>query len=100
MHTLRNITISVRSQAAIILALTAFWCLSFLGCLSEIDSPHLFWGAVLVFLPFVIPIFTIIMFVSYRRTGRQHSRWVCAAILAAVSCWVVILGYISLGWYL
>jgi hypothetical protein len=100
MHTLRNIQIGVRSQAVMILALTVFWFCSFLGVISEIDSKHIFWGATFIFLPFIIPVFTTILVVSHRRTDRQHSSWVCAAVLATVSCWIAILGYFSLAWYL
>jgi hypothetical protein len=51
-------------------------------------------------LPFAIAIFAGILLVSYCRSAGVYRHWVFIAVLAAVSCWVVSLGYIALAWYL
>jgi len=100
MHTLRNKTIGVRSQAALIYSLAALWCLLFWRGIHEPELKSQFLGLLFVVLPFVISIFTGILIASYCRSVRLHRRWVCGAVAAAVGCWILILGYISLAWYL
>ncbi len=100
MHTLLNKTVGVRSQAALIYGLTVLWCLLFWRSLHEPELKSQFLELLVVILPFVIPIFTGILIASYCRSDRLHRRWVCGAVVAAVGCWILILGYISLAWYL
>jgi hypothetical protein len=102
MRALPEIKICIRSQSALVLFLTAFWCFTlYADWHKEINdwlSPFL--GAAFCFLPFIIPIFTIILIVSYHRTDRQYRRWVCAAVVAAVGCWALLFAFLALAWYL
>ena len=95
MHALREIKIGIRLQAEVVLFLTAFWFLAawvcWWVCWHSDGVLSLFWAASLKYLPFVISLFTVVLIVSYRQTARTHRRWVYAAVLAAISCWVVIL---------
>jgi hypothetical protein len=100
MHALGEIKIGIRLQAEIVLFLTAFWFLAaWIGWHND-GVLNLFWAATLYYLPVVYSIFTLILLVSYWRTGRTHRRWVYVATLAAVSCWAVIFAFLLLAWYL
>ena len=95
MHALKKMTISIRSQAAVIFVLMAFWYWSawlaahtgkaFIGDLS------LFWAAVFVLLPFIAPLFGAIMVISYLRSGHLHRWWVYPAVFVALSPWLLFL---------
>jgi hypothetical protein len=100
MHARWDIAISVRSQAVVVLALAAFWWVSFLETLGEVGTKCWIWSVVCLFLPFAIATFAVILLASFCRSARVYRRWVFVAVLAAVSCWVVFLGYMALAWYL
>ena len=100
MHARWDITLSVSSQAIFVLALAAFWWVSFLETLGEVGTKCWIWSVVGLLLPFAIAIFAGILLVSYCRSAGVYRHWVFIAVLAAVSCWVVSLGYIALAWYL
>jgi hypothetical protein len=91
MHTLRHFDVSIRSQASLVLALTALWCGSFFGWIFEMDSTRLWWTASFIFLPFVMLAFGVILFVSHRKTNQRPSWLVHFALLAAVSPWLILL---------
>jgi len=94
MFSLKHISIGIRSQATIVLALTVLWWLSlFHGAI--FSFPNLFWVEVGYFCPFVMILFAMILLVSYRRTGRTHKWFVRFALLGAASPWIfLILGFI------
>jgi hypothetical protein len=46
--------------------------------------------AVAFFVPFVAPVFTFILYRSYRRAEGAHRWWVRIAILAAATPWVLL----------
>ena len=94
MHALRNFKISIRLQAQIVLFLTTFWFLAAWIAWYNDGDLNAFWAASLNFLPFVISVFTLILIMSYREAERTYRRWVCAAVLAAVICWILILCFI------
>jgi hypothetical protein len=95
MHALRNMTVGVRSQAAIVFTLAALWWVSmFRDALW--GYPSFFWVAVCYSFPFVMAIFAVILSVSYKRAG-QPNRWLFwLAMLSAFSPWVLFLvGFVS-----
>jgi hypothetical protein len=100
MRGLRQITVGVRSQSALVIALTLAWYLSFFGWFREMDSKRWYWTAACFLLPFVISLFTAILLVSYWRAGRVHGWWMSVAVLAAVSSWVLIFCVLSSGGFL
>jgi len=95
MSGLRQITVNVRSQSVLIIALTVVWYLSLFGWGREMDSKRWYWTAAFFLLPFVISLFAAILLVSYWRAGRAHGWWVGAAVLAAVSAWALVLCILS-----
>ena len=94
MHAFRPINISIRTQAAFVMALTALWYVSIWlalrsdGFVSGLSLP---WMAAAVFGPFITVVFAAIMFISQRRTGCAHRRWVITALVVAVSPWILFL---------
>lgn len=93
MRILRNVTISVRSQAAIVFILTAAWCSCLYGCIRGMDTPQLICETGFILLPFLITIFAVILPTTCLRGERNDVRLVYGAVLAAVSVWVLGLGY-------
>jgi len=85
MHTLRHIEFGIRSQAILILVLTALWCGSFIGWMWEMDSGRIFWTATFFFTPFITLAFGTILFISCRKSGQRFSWLARFALLAAVS---------------
>jgi hypothetical protein len=96
MGTVRHISISIRSQAILVLALVALWGVSFAAC--QMAPKRFFWVAAFTILPFVIAVFASILFVSHRRSTRTYQQWFCAASIAAVTCWGLILTYFLVAW--
>ena len=86
--------VGVRSQAVIVMALTALWYVS-LG--SEIQ--HMkergsdFWYAGLCFFLPIALLFAAILWWSYLRSDRAHSAWVSTATLFALSPLILWLVY-------
>jgi hypothetical protein len=97
---MRQINVGIRSQSALVIALTLVWYRSFFGWFSEMDSKRWYWTAACFLFPFVISLFTAILLVSYWRGGRAHSWWMSVAVLAAVSSWVLILCVLSSAGFL
>ena len=91
MHTLRHFDVGIRSQAILILALTALWCCSFVGWMSEMDSSRMFWTATFFFTPFIMLSFGVILFISSRKSAERLPWLVRAALFAAVSPWLFLL---------
>jgi hypothetical protein len=95
MHALKNMTVGVSSQAAIIFTLTALWWVSmFRDALW--GYPSFFWVAVCYSFPFVMLVFAAILSVSYKRASRPN-RWLFRlAMLSALSPWFLFLaGFVS-----
>jgi hypothetical protein len=95
MNSLRQITVGVRSQAVLVLALSMLWWLSlFQGAI--FSFPGLFWVEVGYFCPLVMIVFGAILLISYWRSGRPHKWLVWLAILATASPWIFLLiGFVS-----
>lgn len=90
MDATRHITLGIRSQAAIVVALAVLWWMSlfhdpFFAC------PNLFWIGIAYFFPFILPVFLAILLVSHRRAARPHRWLVRLAMLAAISPWLLFL---------
>jgi hypothetical protein len=91
MQAMKHIEVGIRSQATLILFLAALWCGSFFGWLWEMGSGSIFWTAIFFFAPFAMPLFVVILLISYRRAGRPHTWIVSLAMLAAALPWIVFL---------
>jgi hypothetical protein len=91
MRTLRQMNISIRSQALLNCVLAALWGYSFFGWMSEMDSRHAVWTCTFFFTPLVMLMFGTILFVSCRRTGHRFSWLARLALLAAVSPWLILM---------
>ena len=91
MRRIGNITVGTRSQAVIILTLAVLWYASIVGWLSEWDTRYYFWGNLFALLPFVMLVFGVILFLSYRRSQPVREWLVFIALLAAISPWVLLL---------
>ena len=89
MHALKTMTVSVRSQSAIIIALAALWWFSFIFRDSLFGFQSDFWQAIGYLFPLILVVFAIILSVSYRRTGKPHRWMVRLALLAAASPWIL-----------
>ena len=102
MHSLRAINIGVRSQALIVLALIALWYWSLLLTMQDIKVSRLglFWSAMFCLLPFVTALFTVIMLVSFYRSGRPHRWWVRAAVVVTISPWLLFVLFLFSAGYL
>ncbi len=90
MHTLRHITIGIRSQAYCILGLTAFWWYSALCQDSLFGFRSVFWMSVALLAPFSSAVLLVILWRSYRQAGRTQRWLVRLTSLAAVSPWVIL----------
>jgi hypothetical protein len=97
---IRPIVISVRSQAILIIILSALWYISCFGWFWEMNSGRLLWTATFVLFPFIMLLFGVILLVSYRQAGRVHPWLVGFSLLAAFSpCLLLLLFWVcgSLG---
>ena len=99
MHTLKNITIGIRSQAAFVLVLTVLWYGSMLGYIGEIGSQVFFWSTLFLLLPFVMLAFEVILLVSYRRAGKPNKGLVRLTVVAAASPWLLLLWVLGVQIY-
>jgi hypothetical protein len=92
MRALRDIRISIPSQAVTVIALTLLWYLSWwLGLRAGkgfISNLHLFWGAAFFYAPIIAAVFSVIMLISHFRTGRSHRWLVYTAVLIATTPWI------------
>ena len=97
MHSFRAIKIGVRSQAIMVLALIALWYWSLVLTMQDIKVSRLglFWSALFSLLPFVTALFTVVMLVSFYRSGRPHRWWVRAAVIVALSPWLLFLAVVA-----
>jgi|SRR6266403_4370617 len=86
MPALRKVVVGVRSQAIIVMVLTALWYASFgYGMAHMKEKSSDFWFAALVLSLPVALLFTAILWWSYFRSDRTHSGWVAAATLVLLS---------------
>src|SRR4051812_43042498 len=92
MRTLRDIRISIPSQAIAVIVLTAFWYFTWwLGLRSGkgfVSNLHLFWGTSFFLAPFVAAIFSIALLVSHFRAGQSRRWLVYLAVLFALTPWL------------
>jgi len=91
MRVLRNVAVSVRSQAYFILGLIALWWFSafYRDSLFGFDSVP--WMAVGFLIPIVSAIFSVILSISYRRANQSHKWLVRLTLFAAASPWIFFL---------
>jgi hypothetical protein len=86
MHSLGKTRIGIRTQAVGIYIVVASWFYSFWLFANDVKANHsLLSGAVLLFFPFIAATFTVILLISYFRSGRRHSGWVAVAAIATTA---------------
>jgi hypothetical protein len=89
---MRNITVDVRTQATLVLALAVLWCASVIGVFSEMGTFHFWsdlWAFLFIFLPFIMPVFAGILLFYYWRAGKPHKKWVYSAVWTAAFPWIL-----------
>jgi hypothetical protein len=85
---MRGITIGIRAQASVVIAAVSLWCVSVVGCASEVSyrRPGLrFWDIVLGVCPVVAVVFLVTLWWSYLHSMHAHGGWVSAATLAVIT---------------
>ncbi len=92
MHAIWKSRIGIRAQAVGIDAVIAVWVWSLVIHVNDYKGNHSgFSDDALVFCPFIAAVFTVILLISYFRSGRPHLWWVTVAVTATICVWLLIL---------
>jgi hypothetical protein len=87
MHTLKQ-NISIRSQAAFVIALVAF---GWLAGSVQAQTGSSSWAGVVDIVWYAIPIFTLILLACYFLSGRAHPSWFYAAVLVVIGSFLIMI---------
>jgi hypothetical protein len=84
MHTLKQ-SVSIRSQSALIIFMVAIgWLFG-----GSFDIRFRGMEAIVEIVSWAIPIFTLLLLVSYFGSGRQHKGWFYSAVFIVVASFLI-----------